>query len=65
MIIQGEAPLLKLFPVEVVGSFALLDHGNAAVDGADQLTEVAAYAFLLFDGVGVVRIAGGYADGLM
>ena len=65
MIVQGEAPLLKFLPVEIVRSFALLNHGNAAVDGAHQLAEVAAYAFVLFNGVGVVRIARGYADGLM
>ena len=65
VIIQRQSPLLKLLPVDVVRSFALLHHGNTAVDGADQLAEVAAYAFFLFNRVSIVRITSDYADGLV
>ena len=57
MVVQRHAEALVVFPVDVFGGFALLYHGDAIGDGAHELAEVAAYAFFLFDGVGVVGVA--------
>ena len=43
----------------------MLYHGDAIGDGAHELAEVAAYAFFLLDGVGVVGVAVIEADALV
>ena len=60
MIIEWQAPLLKFFPVEVFGAFALFDHRDAIIDGADQFAEVAADTFFFLDRIGIVRISSVY-----
>ena len=65
MVIQRHAHLLPIFPVDVFGGYAVLFHGDAIGDGAHELAEVAAYAFLFFNGVGVVGLAISKGDGLV
>ncbi len=57
MVIQRQTQPLILFPVDVFRGYSVLFHGDAIGDGAHELAEVAAYAFLFFDGVGVVGLA--------
>ena len=57
MIIQRQALLLKVFPVEVFVALSLFHHGDTIFNGANQLAEVAPNAFLFFNGVGVIRLA--------
>ena len=56
MVIQRQPQPLIIFPVDVLRRYAVLFHGDAIGDGAHELAEVAAYAFLFFDGVGVVGL---------
>lgn len=65
VIVEGEAAALKFFPVEVFGSVAVFDHGDAIGDGADQLAEVATHAFFFLDRVRVIGMALAEVDGLV
>ena len=65
MIIQRQPQPLIVFPVNILRRYAVLFHGDAIGDGAHELAEVAAYAFLFFDGVGVVGLAIFEGNGLV
>jgi hypothetical protein len=65
MIIQWQPPLLKLLPVEIIRSLALLNHGDAILDRTYQLAEIASDAFIFFNSIRVIRMTGGKTDRLM
>ena len=65
MIVQWQALLLKLFPVQVSGGYPVFFHGDAIIYGAHQLAQITAYAFFFFDGVSVVWFAILQVDGLV
>ena len=65
MIVQRKAPLLDLLPIEIFGPLPVLYHGDAAIDGTDQLAEIATHAFFLLYRIRVIRIAWCQLYGLM
>ncbi len=65
MVIQRQPQPLIIFPIHILRRYAVLFHGDAIGDGAHELAEVAAYAFLFFDGVGVVGLAVFEGNGLV
>ena len=65
VIIQGQSKALVILPVQVFRRYAVLFHGNAVGNRTNQLAKVTAHAFLVFNSVGVVRMAFGEVDRLV
>ena len=65
MIVQRQPSFLKFFPVEVLFSMPLFDHGNAIVHRADQLAQIAADAFGLLYRIAVIGMPEGELNRLM
>lgn len=56
VIVKRQATALELLPVEVFRSDALLDHGDATVDGTDELAKITTDAFVLFYRILIIRL---------
>src|SRR5690242_10127275 len=65
VIVQRKAPLLEFLPIKIFGSFSLLHHGDAAIDGADQLAQIAPYTLNFLNDISIVGMPGCQADRLM
>ena len=65
MIVQGKASPLKLLPIQILITLAVLFHGNAILHRANQFAKVTANAFFFLDGIGIVGFTEVKVDGLM
>src|SRR4030095_12640414 len=65
MIVKRQPPLLELNPVQVFRRYTMYFHGNAIINRANKLAEIAAYTFFIFHSIRIVRFAVLQADGLM
>src|SRR4026208_1384491 len=65
MIIQWQTSFLKFNPIEIFRRYTMFFHGNAIINRANKLAEIAANTFFIFHGVSIVRFAILQADGLM
>src|SRR5436190_8696245 len=65
MIIQRQSSLLELYPIEILRRYTMLFHSNTIINRAKELAEIAAYTFIFFYSVRVVRFAIFKMDRLM